>query len=303
MKQSSYSQDSGSVALLQPFPPVTVYPGNWLPQTEAPILGPTVTTWSLSPWKRLFDLAIAVPAVVCLAVPMLVIALCVRLSSKGPALFAQSRVGRGGRLFQIYKFRSMALSPENRSGPTLTSEGDRRITAVGEWLRRHKLDELPQLFNVLRGEMSLVGPRPKLPEYASVVDSSYLPGLTGASSVAFRSEQQLLAGIPEYHLDSYYNLRIKPLKERIDACYMCKATFCSDLASISKTVLACVAPKRISSAVQFDLKREDRFATQNEPDLASRPMLSWENIPCAMQKECYCRLLQLEGLAGSVTQS
>ena len=109
--------------------------------------------------KRLFDLLLGVPAIVLLTPLMGVVALWVKLGSDGPILFRQARVGRHGKPFTILKFRTMVVGAET-SGASITADGDRRITAKGLLLRRYKLDELPQLFNVLKGDMSLVGPRP-----------------------------------------------------------------------------------------------------------------------------------------------
>jgi lipopolysaccharide/colanic/teichoic acid biosynthesis glycosyltransferase len=203
-----------------------------------------VSPWSVSRGKRWFDLAIAVPLLAVFALPMLLIALCIRLSSKGPAIFVQKRVGRNGRLFSIYKFRSMTVAEKGCSGPNLTKQGDCRITRLGRWLRRLKLDELPQLVNVLRGELSLVGPRPKLPQYETVLNMPYRPGVTGASTLAFRNEEAILSHVPAEELELFYNQRIKPLKARIDARYMRRATLWTDLKVIAATVLSCVAPGR-----------------------------------------------------------
>jgi lipopolysaccharide/colanic/teichoic acid biosynthesis glycosyltransferase len=204
----------------------------------------SVSQWSLSRSKRLFDVAIALPILAVFALPMILIAICVRLTSRGPAIFVQERVGRHGRLFSIYKFRSMTVADGEASGLGLTKDGDCRITALGRWLRKLKLDELPQLLNVLRGDLSLVGPRPKLPQYEVVFNMPYRPGITGVSTLAFRNEEEILSRVPADELEDFYDRRIKPLKARMDARYMKRATFGSDLRMIWATLLSCVAPGR-----------------------------------------------------------
>ncbi len=143
--------------------------------------------------KRLFDLTIAVPATLLLALPMAVVAAAVWLDSWRPVLFGQVRVGLGGRPFKILKFRSMVVDAE-RLGPQRTASGDPRITRVGRVLRRTSLDELPQLINVLRGDMSLVGPRPDVPAQAAdytpadwAARCSVRPGITGLAQALYRS--------------------------------------------------------------------------------------------------------------------
>jgi lipopolysaccharide/colanic/teichoic acid biosynthesis glycosyltransferase len=212
------------------------------------IHNPSASVWSLSRSKRIFDISVALLALAVFAIPMLAIAFCVRLSSNGPALFVQNRVGRRGRLFGIYKFRSMAVAPEKDYGPWLTRNGDRRITEIGRWLRKLKLDELPQFYNVLRGDMSLIGPRPKLPQYVALTNMPYRPGITGAATLAFRHEEKILSYVHPSKLDLFYGRRIRPLKARIDARYMCRATFWSDMRIIAATFVACVAPDRIAAA-------------------------------------------------------
>lgn len=211
------------------------------PDRESRFQSPSASAWTLSSFRRLLDLSVASLVLAVLAIPMLAIALCVRLTSRGPAIFAQHRVGRGGRLFRIYKFRTMTFT-STQNGPGLTCDGDGRITSTGRWLRKLKLDELPQFYNVLRGEMSLVGPRPKLPRYASIANMPYRPGITGAASLAFRSEEEILRRVHPSQMDDFYNRHIRPLKTRMDIRYMCRATFGSDMRLIIATFLTCITP-------------------------------------------------------------
>ena len=148
-------------------------------------------------WKRWVDLAIGVPAL-CAAAPVIgALAVLVKLDSPGPAFFVQTRVGRNRAPLRLFKLRSMAA---NAAGPSVTAAGDSRITRVGRLIRKTKLDELPQLLNVVRGEMSLVGPRPEAeryvrhyrPEWEPLLEVR--PGITDLASLVFRDEESLLAG-------------------------------------------------------------------------------------------------------------
>ena len=194
-----------------------------------------VSSWTQSFGKRIFDVVL-VSASLPLLLPLIaVIALAVRLTSRGPVLFLQKRIGREAKPFTIIKFRTMIHSDVIANG-SITTINNQRITHVGRILRHWKLDELPQLFNVLRADMSLVGPRPKVPEQ-QIGCLKCRPGVTGAASVAFAREEVLLASVPKRQLDAFYCDVVLPLKRRLDDGYMARATFVSDLNLILKTVL------------------------------------------------------------------
>src|SRR5688572_16429304 len=174
--------------------------------------------------KRLLDLSVSSVALLILSPLMCVIALLVRIDSPGPALFRQERVGRGGRPFAILKFRSMREDAP-RSGPAVTVGGDPRITRVGRFIRRYKLDELPQLLNVVKGDMSLVGPRPEVPRYVALYPPearrtvlSVRPGITDPASIAFVNESELLATAVD--AETMYREVILPQKVRMYCDYV-----------------------------------------------------------------------------------
>jgi lipopolysaccharide/colanic/teichoic acid biosynthesis glycosyltransferase len=205
--------------------------------------------WSLSLAKRCVDLLFASGALLLFWPLFLVTALLVRYESPGPVIFRQKRVGRHGALFTVFKFRTMAIAGQN-GGPSLTKRGDPRVTRVGRFLRKYKLDELPQLFNVLLGQMSVVGPRPKLP-HLEVMRMPFRPGLTGAATLAFRREEEMLQDIPDDDLEAYYCRMIKPLKAKIDWDYMRKATLSSDCALLYETACCCVSARSNSGTIDF----------------------------------------------------
>lgn len=171
---------------------------------------------------------------------ILVIALAIAINSGRPVLFRQQRVGRNGHTFHLLKFRTMTATTKNGAG--LTRDGDSRVTKIGRWLRKRKLDELPQLFNVLKGEMTMVGPRPDLEEFwsrARAEDRRVLeltPGITGAASLAFCDEERLLAQVSPQHLTSFYLEQVLPQKARIDSEYAVRATFRSDCGILVQTL-------------------------------------------------------------------
>ncbi len=192
--------------------------------------------------KRAVDVLGAVSGLLLLALPMLLAAVWIKLDSPGPVFFRQQRVGRGGALFRIHKLRTMVAAGDVAGGP-LTVGADPRITRAGAWLRRSKLDELPQLIDVLRGAMSLVGPRPEVPQYvalypAAVRDKvlSVRPGLTDLASIAFRRESELLARAADPQ--RAYVEQVLPEKLRLAERYVDTATLWGDLKIIARTLAA-----------------------------------------------------------------
>jgi lipopolysaccharide/colanic/teichoic acid biosynthesis glycosyltransferase len=179
----------------------------------------------LDEWiKRTLDVVLAFALLAMLSPLMVLVALLVRAESAGPVLFRQARVGRGRRPFWIYKFRTMVQDAESR-GPMVTSADDPRMTRVGKKLRAWKLDELPQLFNVLRGDMSLVGPRPQVPRYVDRFPDamrdiilSVRPGITGPAAVKFRHEEEILQARPDR--EEYYIDVLMPIKCELDVEYV-----------------------------------------------------------------------------------
>jgi lipopolysaccharide/colanic/teichoic acid biosynthesis glycosyltransferase len=190
--------------------------------------------WSNSRTKRAFDVAVTVPAIF-LALPALAaVAVAVKCSSPGPVLFRQSRAGKDQVPFTIYKFRTMREG-KAESGSTVTVKGDARLTGIGKLLRRFKLDELPQLFNVLLGDMSMVGPRPKLAEHERM-KLICRPGITGAATLVFSREEELLAGIRSDDVEQYTIQVLNPIKARLDTEYAETSNLISDLSILICTV-------------------------------------------------------------------
>lgn len=194
-----------------------------------------LSPWSRSLAKRLFDCFCVLLALPLLLPMLLGIAIAVRLTSSGPVLFLQKRVGCHGRAFTILKFRTM-LHDVDMHHHAVTTADNQPFTSIGPFLRRWKFDELPQIFNVLLGHMSLVGPRPKMPEHVKV-DLCCRPGITGAATIAFAREETILERVPKHSLDAYYHKVILPTKRKMDAEYMARATFLSDLRLIVNSVL------------------------------------------------------------------
>lgn len=191
--------------------------------------------------KRFLDIALSLVAVLALALPMAAIAGLVWLSSPGGVLYRQTRVGLHGKPFSILKFRTMRPS---RDGPSITRSGDARITPVGAILRRLKLDELPQIYNVLLGDMSIVGPRPEVPKYVEMYTEeeraivlSVRPGITDLAAIYFRDEEQILAAAGDDMERAYVN-EIMPVKIRFYTQYASTRSNLGDMKIIFDTAKA-----------------------------------------------------------------
>ncbi len=221
---------------------------------------PYLVSKRLSPWtqsrtKRLFDCVCVLLALPLLIPAMLLVALAVWLTSPGPILFLQKRMGRYGKTFTILKFRSM-IHVTDKKHHAVTTAGNQRFTSIGSFLRRRKIDELPQLLNVLAGHMSLVGPRPKIREHV-VALLPCRPGITGAATIAFALEESVLDRVPKHRLESYYHKVVLPAKRKLDSEYMARATFFSDFNLIVNTVL-----RRWDTTVMEDLLNSEAFGEE-----------------------------------------
>lgn len=189
--------------------------------------------------KWWFDRMVAAIGLLCLWPVLVVVAvlICVKMPS-GPVLFTQKRVGRNGRLFTMYKFRSMTVS---HSGSSVSVAGESRITPLGAKLRKYKLDELPELWNVMIGDMSFVGPRPDVPGYADKLQGNdrdilkLRPGITGPASLKYRNEEEILATVD--NPQKYNDEVIFPDKVRINLYYLHNYSFLTDIKMIFCTVL------------------------------------------------------------------
>ncbi len=198
--------------------------------------------------KRGIDITFAAVTLLVLFPLFLLFAVLIRLDSKGPVLFRQTRMGRHFRTFQILKLRTMR---NGEQGAAITLGSDPRITRFGAWLRRWKLDEFPQLWNVFRGDMSLVGPRPVIPELAREFVADYddlirvRPGLTDPASVQYCRETEILSLVPDPL--AYFKSVVIPEKLRLSRKYLQTATIASDFAVIVKTAVVLLTPMRLSA--------------------------------------------------------
>lgn len=191
--------------------------------------------------KRLIDVVGASGGLLILSPFALMVAALIKVDSPGPVIFRQVRVGRGGRPFRIWKFRTMR---DNAAalGPGITTGGDTRVTRVGRYLRRWKIDELPQLVNVVRGDMSLVGPRPELPEFVALYDAEeravldVRPGITDPASLRYRNEEEVLRSAPDPM--RHYREVVLRRKIELNLEYRRRATILSDIWIVLRTVAA-----------------------------------------------------------------
>lgn len=209
-----------------------------------------LSPWCFSPLRRGLDVIYSV-LLILLSLPLMIAAaILITCSSAGPILFRQERVGRNGVPFELLKLRTMRHQPFSQ-GAGLTQHGDSRITTVGQLLRNWKIDELPQLFNVLAGHMSLVGPRPDLPKYLNTLPDSQRhvlllrPGITGAASVQFRNEELLLAGVAPERLEDFYVKILLMKKIDLDLKYAHTASFFSDAAMMLRTLTVCLGSETL----------------------------------------------------------
>lgn len=189
--------------------------------------------------KRLFDFISASVGLLLLLPFLIMAAMLIKAHDGGPVFFRQERVGRRGRPFKIFKFRSMIVNADKK-GAALTVGADHRITPIGHFLRKYKLDEFPQLLNVFKGEMSLVGPRPEVANYVSLYTKEQekvldlLPGITDPASFAFYEESTLLAQAPD--AEKFYREYLMPEKIRINLEYAAKANLFTDIFLVIATV-------------------------------------------------------------------
>ena len=190
--------------------------------------------------KRAFDIC-AVLASTFISIPLIcIVSICIALTSKGPIFFAQERMGKNFSRFKLFKFRTMVVDAANR-GPLVTKGCDPRITKVGSFLRKSKLDELPQLFNVLKGDMSIVGPRPEVEKYALLFRDKYelilsiMPGITDYATLEYRDEQEVLNNYTD--TEEGYIKEVLPAKIALYEKYLLEMSFTTDLKIIFKTIL------------------------------------------------------------------
>jgi lipopolysaccharide/colanic/teichoic acid biosynthesis glycosyltransferase len=206
--------------------------------------------WALSGGKRFFDVACAILFITASAPLMVMVALVIKASSRGPILFRQNRIGKNGEEFPVLKFRTMYSSTGNSSGALITRSGDCRVTTLGKRLRKWKLDELPQFVNVLKGDMTLVGHRPDMLKYMQTLTGRgrnilyFRPGITSPASLKFRNEEQELAEVPPQEMEQFYISDLLPQKIHMDLNYAERATFLTDCHILLRTAFSVLCRHR-----------------------------------------------------------
>jgi lipopolysaccharide/colanic/teichoic acid biosynthesis glycosyltransferase len=190
--------------------------------------------------KRIFDFVCALIGFLVLSPLLVIIAILIKVESKGPVFFFQERMGKEGKIFRLVKFRSMYVDPaQEKKG--FTPGDSSRITRIGKFIRKTKIDELPELINVIKGEMSLVGPRPEVPRYKHIYDAEYRavltlkPGITDPASIKYKDEEEILARSSDP--EKMYIETILPDKLKINLSYLKEISFCNDLKIILDTIV------------------------------------------------------------------
>ena len=216
-------------------------------------LFPTGLSYCHSRLKRGLDLSLSITALIVLSPLLIGVVTLIALTSSGPVFYWQERFGMMGRTFRLWKFRTMR--PGADQGPLITARGDPRVTALGRVLRATKIDELPQLVNVVKGDMSIVGPRPQTIGYVEARREDYdkilqvRPGLTSPATLHFRDEESILGAIPEDTRDLFYSTHIHRIKINLNVEYIQNAGLSYDLSLIAKTAMAVVSPRRRQAAL------------------------------------------------------
>jgi len=193
--------------------------------------------------KRTFDILCSICGLILFAPVMIILSILIKLEDKGPAFYLGTRVGKNGKLFKIYKFRSMVMNADKIGGPS-TSDDDPRLLKIGKTIRKYKLDEIPQLINVLKGEMSIVGPRPEVPSEVETYTEEekrvlmVKPGITDWASLTYHNEGEILKGAADPH--EAYRQKIKPGKIKLQLKYVDEHSFITDLKIILRTIATLV---------------------------------------------------------------
>jgi lipopolysaccharide/colanic/teichoic acid biosynthesis glycosyltransferase len=190
--------------------------------------------------KRIFDLTLSIPSLVILSPVFLLSSILIKIETPGPIVFSHERAGRDGRTFKLYKFRTM-VNDAFKTGPSITSANDPRITKIGKLLRKFKIDEMLQILNVVNGDMSVIGPRPELKKYVDIFKNEYRevlkikPGMTDYALIAFRNEEEILSRVK--NIEEEYVKEVLPEKIKLYRKYMEEMGLLTDVKIFFKTIL------------------------------------------------------------------